>query len=330
VSKPFRTHVAEVKEAPSLPVLQSGTGLPFIKRPLDNTALQAYMACPREYWLSMVQHRRGTGLSPALSYGLAMHTALEHHYKSGGNEDIVEMMVRAKWKKHDSSDDYRTLDRVILDYQRYRKKYGADPSKEPAKTVGWPTHPMVELSTNAVGGGLIHPWAVKIDRIIELNGLGYVEDHKSTSRLDKNYFKSFELSNQMMGYLHVAQQLVPSLKIVGVRINVIHCLSKETNFERMVLTFSPDQMQEWVENTNQWMERLNSESKYWYLQEEIAKLRDEPIPFPIAHFGDNGCSRKYGLCGYHRVCSVSSRIRHQMLENEFPVNPWNPLEADDE
>lgn len=314
----------------SLPVLQPGEGLPFINRPLDNTALQAYMACPREYWLSMVQHRRGAGLSPALAYGSAMHHALEHHYKTDGNADLVELIVRQKWENHGSSDDYRTLERVLLDYQKYRKHYGERPSKEPAKTVGWPTHPMVELSSNALGGGLIHPWAVKIDRIIEMGGLGYVEDHKTTSRLDKNYFKSFELSNQMMGYVHVAQQLVPSLKIVGVRINVIHCLKEKTNFERMLLTFSPDQMSEWVENTNQWMARLNEDSRGWVNEQDYAELEARSPRWPVAHFGDNGCSRKYGLCGYHRVCSVSSRIRHEMLENEFPVHPWNPLEADDE
>jgi hypothetical protein len=149
----------------SLPVLQPGEGLPHINRPLDNTALQAYMACPREYYLGMVQHRRGGGLSPALAYGKAMHTALETHYKTGGNAGIVELMVRKRWEDHYSADDYRTLDRVLLDYDRYVKKYGADPSKEEGKTVGWPIQPMVELSSNAMGGGLIHPWAVKIDRI---------------------------------------------------------------------------------------------------------------------------------------------------------------------
>lgn len=306
----------------SLPVIQPGEGLPNILRPLDNTALSAYMACPREYYLGMVQHRRGGGLSPALAYGKAIHTALETHYKTGGNSGIVEMMVRKRWENHESADDYRTLDRVLLDYDRYVKKYGGDPSKEEGKTVGWPTQPMVELSTNAMGGGLIHPWAVKIDRIIELGGLGYVEDHKTTSRLDKNFYKGFELSNQMMGYVHVAQQLVPSLRIVGVRINVIHALKTGTNFERMLFTFSPDQMAEWVTNVNEWMRRVDHDSAIW-AQQDVAR------PWPVAHYGDNGCSRKYGMCQYHRVCSISSRIRQEVLEQEFPVKPWNPLDIED-
>lgn len=313
----------------SLPVIQPGEGLPNILRPLDNTALSAYMACPREYYLGMVQHRRGSGLSPALAYGKAIHTALETHYKTGGNAGIVEMMVRKRWEDHESADDYRTLDRVLLDYDRYIKKYGGDPSKEEGKTVGWPTQPMVELSTNAMGGGLIHPWAVRIDRIIELGGLGYVEDHKTTSRLDKNFYKGFELSNQMMGYVHVAQQLVPSLRIVGVRINVVHALKTGTNFERMLFTFSPDQMTEWVTNVNSWMIRLDGDSKNWTAEELAAERDGRPRGWPIAHYGDNGCSRKYGLCQYHRVCSISARIRQEVLEQEFPIKPWNPLELED-
>lgn len=311
------------------PVIQPGEGLPFIERPLDNTAFQAYMACPREYYLGMVQHRRGKGLSPALAYGKAIHTALETHYRTGGNQGLVELMVRKRWENHDSSDDYRTLDRVLLDYERYVKRYGADPAKEDGKTVGWPTQPMVELSSNAMGGGLIHPWAVKIDRIIELHGLGYIEDHKTTSRLDKNFYRGFDLSNQMMGYVHVGQQLVPSLKIVGVRINVIHALKTGTNFERVIITFSPDQMAEWVDNTNRWMEKVNQSTDEWNNEEICAGLDNRPVRWPLAHFGDNGCSRKYGLCTYHRVCSVSSRIRQAMLESEFPVNPWNPLDLED-
>ena len=314
----------------NLPILQPTEGLPFIRRPLDNTALSAYMACPREYYLSMVEHRRGAGLSPALAYGKATHTALETHYKTGGNTGIVELMVRKKWENHDSPDDYRTLDRVLLDYERYCKKYGQDPIKEEGKTVGWPHQPMVELSTNAMGGGLLHPWAGKIDRIVEIGGLGYVEDHKTTSRLDKNFYKGFELSQQMMGYVHIAQQLIPSIKIVGVRINVIHALKTGTNFERMLFSYSPDQMAEWVSNTNHWMKRVNEDSKGWEYNKIMAEETGATALWPLAHYGDNGCSRKYGLCQYHRVCSISSRLRQQVLENDFPVNPWNPLEAEDD
>lgn len=309
----------------ALPVLQPSTGLPGINRPLDNTALSTYMTCPREYWFSMVLNRRPGGLSPALSYGRSWHHAMEHHYRTGGNAELVELLVRNKWEDHGAMDDYRTLERCILDYKRYRNRWGADPASEAGRTVGWPVQPMVEVQSNTMSGGLLHPYAVKIDRIIELDGLGYVEDHKTTSRLDRNYWQQFTLSNQMMGYVFQAQQLAPSLKIVGVRINVCHVLKTGTNFERQVFTYTPDQLREWVHNTNMWMQRLSRDAQDW--NDGAASL--EAGEYPLGHYGENGCSRKYGMCSYHHVCSKSARMRPTVLA-EYPENPWNPLEVDGE
>ena len=44
----------------------------------------------------------------------------------------------------------------------------------------------------------------------------------------------------------------------------------------------------------------------------------------------NACDGKYGMCQYAGVCSVSPRLREKVLETEFELNPWNPLEAADE
>ena len=307
--------------------------LPVIDRPLDNTALQAYMACPREYWLSMVEHRRPKGKSAPLVFGSAWHKALEIHYRSGGNRDLVYMAVEAAWEGHDAADDYRTLNRVLMEYDKYVKHYGP-PDKEDAKTVGAGADAIVEMSTNAQGDELLHPWAGKLDRVIELGGLYYIEDHKTTSRFDKNYFRQFELSNQMMGYTYLGKQLLPNLNIVGVRINLLHVLTEKSAFHRQLFTFSPPQIQEWAQNTNRWMRRLADDyieaSRDWDLAQEFGQDRGEisPPSFP-GHYGDNGCSRKFGMCSYHGVCSSSPKVRRSVLEREFEINPWNPLEADE-
>jgi hypothetical protein len=309
----------------SLPVLQ---GLPGIDRPLDNTALQAYMACPREYYFAMMLHRRGGGLSPSLALGKAWHTAMEWRYKGADNQ-TVEYMVRSSWEPHGAEGDYRTLDRLLLDYKRYCDKWGATPSLEQGHTLGFPDEPMVEIATDSMGAGLLHPWAGKIDRIIELGGLYYVEDHKTTSRLDKNFYSAFELSNQMMGYTYLAQQLMPSQRIAGVRINVYHCTKTLTTFERQLFTYTREQIDEWVSNTNAWMKRLSRDSLTWTYPSVDPILPGHPdFEYPLGHFGDNGCARKYGLCQYHRVCSVATPFRHRVLE-EYPVERWDPLNVED-
>lgn len=312
----------------NLPVIQPGIGLSGIDRPLDNTALSAYMACPREYYFSMVLHRRSDGSkSPALAFGGVLHKLLENHYR-GMDVEMVKLLGASWWQKngHQDPTDHRTFERAILVFDQYRKQWGATPGMEQGQTVGFPDEPMVEISTDTMGKDLLHPYAGKIDRIIELGGQYFVEDHKTTSRLDKHYFSSFELSQQMMGYTYLAQQLMPSLKIAGVRLNVIHVLKDKTNFERQLFSWTREQIAEWVYNTNLWMRRLNTDMEFWN-QSPIGE--GQPIDaWPIGHYGDNGCSRKYGLCQYHRVCSVAAPFRHRVLE-EYPVAPWNPLDMEE-
>jgi hypothetical protein len=293
--------------------------LPVIDRPIDNTAMNAYLACPREFHFGYVLHRRGRGRSPALVYGSSWHKAMEWHYKTGGDRNRVIYETTMAWEGHDDPTDYRTLDRCLLDYDRYRDKFGIPGSHaDEGTTIGYPEEPLVELATNASALGILHPWAGKLDRIIDLGGLAYVEDHKTTSRLDKNYFRQFDLSNQMMGYTVLGKALFPQLNVVGVRINLAHVLTGKTEFHRELFTFSPSRLEEWTSNMNVWLKRLAKDY-------EMLKAGD-PDAFP-GHYGDNGCSRKFGMCGYHPVCSASPRLRQGVLERDYEINVWNPLEG---
>lgn len=275
----------------------------------------------------MVEHRRGEGRSPALTFGTAWHKAMEIHYRTDGDENAVFTGVVAAWEDHGAASDYRTLERVLLDYRKYLKQFGP-PSREEGKTIGWPEAPLIEITANLQGGGLIHPYCGKLDRLFLMDGLAFVEDHKTTSRLDKYYFMQFDLSQQMMGYTFLAQLLLPEYKVAGVRINASHVLTAKTEFHRHLVTFSPDRIQEWVHNTNAQTSRLNAE--YRQLQMERTEVPDtfpgdgKSYAFP-GHYGDNGCSRKFGACGYAPVCSSAARIRRYILDHDYEVNPWNPL-----
>lgn len=301
--------------------------LPIIDRALDNTALSAYMTCARDYFMSMHLHRRGDGLSPSLAYGSAQHKVMEHHYKTGGASDLVEMIVRSWWEEHvreDFAGDHRTIERVILDYKRYRERWGKRPEDEQGWTVGWPEQPLVEMPFNIRAGELNVDWAGKIDRIIELGGLHYVEDHKTTSRMGKDFFDSFELSNQMMGYTWAAQHLLPGLRIVGVRVNTIHILKEKTGFDRQLFTFTRGQIAEWERNTARWIDRLRRDIAEWPTLEELAAGAE----WPLAHFGENGCFRKFGTCGFFKVCKTDPTFRASVL-SELPINKWDPTQIED-
>lgn len=289
------------------------TTLPIIDRPLDNTALTMYMTCPKKYKYGMVDHRRQSGPpSPPIAYGTTWHKFMEAHYKTNGDRDVVFKEGAKSWEQHDKQDDHRTFERCWMEYQNYCERYGL-PSEEDAKTIGYPDAPAVEISANVQFPGISHPYAGKIDRIIELSGQYYVEDHKTTSRLGSYYFKEFELSNQMMGYVNIAEMLIPSVKIAGVRINAHAVYKRESKFERQIISFSQDRLEDWRANYAHWVEKLTE-----------SYSRDEwPHNF-------SACPTRYGVCGYAGVCSMPPRLRERVLEQDFELNPWNPLEADEE
>lgn len=286
--------------------------LPIIDRPLDNTALSLFMKCPRKYDFAMVRHRRHHGAPPpAIAYGAAWHHCMEVHYKTGGDAELVYLKLQNAWEDHKKDDDHRTLDRCWMEYEKYVEKYGL-PKDEDAQTVGYPDTPLVEISANVIWPGGRYAYAGKIDRIILHQGQYYVEDHKTTSRMGDYYFKQFELSNQMMGYVWIARQLYPAIKVAGVRINAHAVLKRDSKFRRQTISFADDRLEEWSQNYNNWVGKL-----------EQAYANDD---FPGNY---SECDGKYRMCEYTDVCSLPPRLRERELEASYEVHPWNPLESDE-
>lgn len=296
-----------------------------IGRAIDNTALATYMTCPKKFEYAMLMHRRGEGLpSPALAYGTAWHKALEVHYKLGGgpadrerNRDAVRTRVTLLGVESDRVDDYRTLDRLLLEYDKYVARWGM-PLQEDAQTVGWPEQPLVEIATEVTWPGARHPYAGKIDRIVKAQGLFFVEDHKTTSRWSSNYFRQFELKNQMIGYAFIGQ-LLTGIPISGVRINAHVCRKSDSQFERQTISFSQDRLEEWARNYNAWITRIENDVLVQPTLGDMAFIRNF-----------DACDGKYAMCSYAGVCSSSPQIRHKVLEQDFAEIPWNPLEAEDD
>lgn len=287
--------------------------LPVINRPIDNTALSTYMRCPRKYKLSMIEGWRRKEKSQALSFGAFWHRLLETHYKSGGDEKAVMHTFMQYHTEVPDTGDYRTAARALLEYRKFRQAHPIE--SDVRSTVGWPDAPMVEIATAIHSERLIHEYAGKLDRIVVVGGLGFIEDHKTTSRLDKGYFKQFENSNQMMGYVWMARQLVSEVKVVGVRINLLHVLTTKSGFDRQVITYPDSRMVEWEDNTNRWLRRL------------MRAIEEDDFP---AHFGDDGCNGKYGRCEFFDVCASPPSIRQAVLEQDFHHDPWDPLAYEEE
>lgn len=320
-------------QLPLHPAAEPGPRL--LPRPLDNTALEAYMSCPRKFYYSMVKHRRGRGgQSPALAYGTTWHAMMEAHYITGGDVKAVTDAAVASWQPHDNPEDHRTLQRAVSEYGQFLSKYGDHDTETrlSGTTVGYPTEPLVECPTEVWWPGALHPYTGKIDRIFEHHGLYYVEDHKTTSAMGATYFRQFDPSNQMMGYAWLAQKL-SGLPIAGVRINAHAVLKGSSKFERQTIMFSEERLEEWSRNLNSWIARM-AESYRVYNSDPVGELHGaEPYHADatvLTAFPHNfqACAGKYGQCTYTDVCTYPARMRERILEAEFTEHPWNPLNPD--
>jgi hypothetical protein len=299
---------------------------PLIPRSIDNTALDMYMACPRKFYYGMVlNRRRGGPLSPALAYGTVWHKILETHYRTGGNAAAVRSAAIAAWQPHFNPDDHRTLDRALSAYEGYLARWGEHDAeiKGWGKTVGYPDSPVIENATEIWWPGAPHPYAGKIDRVFELQGLFYVEDHKTSSQLGTNFFVQFDPSNQMMGYAALAQ-LLTGLPIAGVRINAHGVLKTQNKFERKIITYSQPRLREWQENYARWIDKLEGSYRRHGLSHapEMGETDDLLSAWP---HNFNACAARYGQCTYADVCAQVPHVRGRILESEFDEIPWDPM-----
>jgi len=278
-------------------------------RILDNTALSAYMRCPSRYHKEMVLHRRPSGTSAALEYGKCMHTMFEVLYKTHDAE-LAKAAAAVKYAETlGKTSDYRTLDRAILTFDEWIIKWGhpgTDIVQRNERTVGFPETPAVELSTNVMLPIAQIPYAVRIDRVFEMDGAFFIEDHKTTSVFGSTYYDEYELSGQMMGYMRAAGLLLGK-EIRGVRINVVATRKASTEFDRRILYYSKDQLEGWERNLGVWHNRIQQSLEH----------NDWPKSFA-------NCSGKYGMCAYASVCSTGPQFEQQALEMDFDYSPWDP------
>lgn len=290
------------------------------------------MRCPSEFEKGMRQHRRSSGLKLSLHYGATWHTTMETHYKSPecGEKELIEKCefeAIEKWGAATFADDIRTLPRLLMDYKKYLRINGL-PWREERKTVGWPASPAVELNGEVAVPGARHPYAYKIDRMVTTQKQYLIEDHKSTTRFEKNFFSQFELDNQMMGYA-VSGQLITGVPVAGVRINAYVIHKNETNFESRTIPYSQVRLADWVRNYDQWLGTIEARILYYrrLITDGWEMQAAADAAFPMNLWSCHG--RKYGSCPYIGVCSMPPELRKRVLETDFEQVPWNPLEAED-
>lgn len=175
---------------------------------------------------------------------------------------------------------------------------------------GKPSQGAVYLASGKVIKASTQPYILSghLDRVVEFNGGLYVMDRKTaSSTIGSYYFDQYNPDNQMSLYT-LAARVIYSTPVQGVIIDAAQIAVGFSRFERGFTHRSDDQIEEWLDDTRQWL----------HLAENFATVGFWPM-------NDKSC-HQYGGCAFRRVCSKSPKIRQHFLDTDFEVRRWNPLE----
>lgn len=301
------------------------TTVPGLQIAWDSTSLGLLKACPWKYYLAMVEGWESKRRATPLTFGIWFHEGTEQYHKltaTGVNHDAaVHQVVKSALEKSghrddegrfvpwESDDNRRTRFTLARALVWYLDVYREDAVKTLIRDNG---KPAVELSFRLpldveAPDGNMYLLCGHLDRVGELDGQLYVTDYKTSgSTLSSHFFSKFSPSNQMSLYTF-AGNIIFGKPLAGVIIDGIQCAVGFNRFSRGFAPRTPNQIEEWLEDTLMWIK----------LAEVYAKAEHWPM-------NDTSCSM-YGGCAFQGVCGKDPSVRHTFLEADFTRRVWDPL-----
>lgn len=312
---------------------------------IDNTTTEKVQCCDHLFELYSV-YGRDVGERDALNYGSAMHKACESFYRGGTLQDMInEVMV---WfSEHPCSENsWRNADHAIEACRRYYQWATTITKWEVAKDHTGKL--MVEMPFKLPlfyyipdNGEALCPYPkrlvvkdsdsdeqFKIERV-DVYWTGMIDlgirtpdgklrpvDHKTSSIGGPTYWKSFNLSSQMMGYTWAAKQIFNE-PVEGVTIDCI--FGRAPTVKGKGITWD------------------NEVGQFNYTDEQLARWKHNMIAHVTSAIDNlcrgyfpqrtTWCSNKFGMCAYFDVCNqpkpaTSAAI---LMSGQFTETTWNPL-----
>ena len=250
------------------------------------------------------------------AFGIALHLLMEEYYK---NDKNIELALKALDKLEEKdytvlvdTDDHRSLDRVKQVLNEYHERYINEPinifkyEDEPIVEKSF-SFPIVKIETAEAVWDVLY--CGRIDGVIELSGKYFIFDHKTASAKPRGWLKKYEYpANQFIGYA-VGASLAYDIRVSGAMVNLFHILKTSTNFDRGIVMFTNEQIEEWVKKV-----------------QDISEHMIKDIEADEYAMYSTGCYGMYGACMFHAICSAEKKIRHIVMEDDYVVDEWKPLE----
>lgn len=217
---------------------------------------------------------------------------------------------------------------AVLEFENFWLKVGSM-SDEHRELVG-------EVRGNDIYGEYrvdkVHlAWSGRIDLLARVNSRNHVVDHKTSSIFTPDYFRQFELSSQVRGYIWAASHLWPEHSPKSFIHNGIFFQKPGIN---QGLTSpgprggkAPLHFQRTFYPTNNEQAFSDAAITRWE-RDTILTIEDflHSVSRSVFPLNDSACIQKFGLCEYHDCC----RMDDEEMGNRYLMSPafkevtWNP------
>lgn len=337
--------------------------LPLVngKLHIDNSLLEL-LACPRKLEYNQIQKRIPAIAGQALSFGTAIHLALECRYKNFEPLWDVRACETAQaqlLEQHFSANpppegDHRDFNFALEVVQHYNATYGIEPfnlleydTPVPCNQCGGDGEinapsvikcPMCQGTGKATKmcelpfaldlctlNGLEVVYTGKIDLPVSWDGHIMIGDNKTASQLGPSYFDQYRMSSQLIGYCYAFKETTGK-KPIGFFVNAIRTKAKSLKMTTGAST-KTDEAKWWSECFFREKEYVDQWRLDEWKQNAIAKVEELLWHYSRGYFPmkTTACVM-WGRCAFYDICYYPPNNRADILAgNSFKDNTWTPL-----
>ena len=285
----------------------------------DSTSIGLFKTCPRKYELTIIKGYVPRIMPPPLAFGIHLHTLLQTWHKLvESNLDRHTALMRVTklagllGETLPSGDTARTKQTLVRTIVWYLEQFWDDKAVTVKLTNN---QPAVEYHFFLLFMSYMNHEIFlcgHIDRIVQWQLATYACDYKTTKySLDGKFFSRFKPSTQMSLYTLATHLKTPEIHNIasahGVIIDGIQLGVNFSRFARQVVTFSLEEINEYIESL-----------KYWITQAINASVNK----FFAAN--EESCGQ-YGGCPFREICSMPPARREAYLKGNFKIQMWNPV-----
>ena len=294
-----------------------------------------YKSCPRKYF---IRHVLGWTIdagtkAPPLVFGSAWHAGMDAMWGLGQTEPH-EILVSAamhnfktQWEEDGYIFDMSLEEQASLGARTpgvaHEMYYNYAITRE--RMLKEATVLSIEEPVAIPFPNLDDMWYVgKLDKVVEYNGV-HVLEHKSTTAYSvgnnfrPDYVESWNSASQVKGYQLIGAAYHPDLQDVWVDASLVHKKIHDA-FKFIPVNHSWPLLQEWLRDTQRWLENMVSEEQEYKEEQNLEK--------GTFRRNEDSCFGKYSKCPFLEICGTCSDPS-QLKEPPpgFKKEYWEPFET---